>query len=256
MSQLGGVLSDIGLAWRLLTAVPLPLIPADQERPPGRAAAYYALVGLVLGIGLTGAGWLLSFVFPPQLTAAVLLLAWAGFTGMLHLDGFMDACDGLLPPRDPAQRLEIMADSRVGAFGVVSVVLLLLLKFSGLVILITETRYLALVAVPVLARWAMTWAMARYPVVRAGGLAEFFRRGLGWPQLAIASTVAVIVAIGSLGVAGLILVGVTWLTTTLVASLAKVRLGGLTGDIYGAICEVTETVLLLTLVALINWGLA
>jgi adenosylcobinamide-GDP ribazoletransferase len=64
------------------------------------------------------------------------------------------------------------------------------------------------------------------------------------------------VAIGSLGVAGLILVGVTWLTTTLVARLAEVRLGGLTGDIYGAICEVAETVLLLTLVALTNWGLA
>jgi cobalamin synthase len=142
------------------------LIPADQERPPGRAAAYFALVGLVLGVGLAGAGWLLDLVFPSQLTAAVLLLVWAGFTGMLHLDGFMDACDGLFPPRDPAQRLAIMADSRVGAFGVVSVVLLLLLKFSGLGILITETRYLALMAVPVLARWAMTWAMGLWPLAR------------------------------------------------------------------------------------------
>jgi adenosylcobinamide-GDP ribazoletransferase len=238
-----------------LTAVPLPLIPADQARPPGRAAAYYALVGLVLGFVLVGTVWLLNFFFPPQLSATVLLLVWAGFTGMLHLDGFMDACDGLLPPRDPAQRLEIMADSRVGAFGVVGVVLLLLLKFSGLVVLITETRYLALMAVPVLARWAMTWAMARYPVVRAGGLAEFFRRGLGWPQLVVASAVALIVAIGWLGVTGLVLVAVTWLITRLVAGLAEVRLGGLTGDIYGTICEVAETALLLTLVALINWGL-
>jgi adenosylcobinamide-GDP ribazoletransferase len=256
MGHVTGALVNFGLAWRLLTAIPLPFIPEAEVAQPGRAAAYFPLVGLGLGLFLAALDLLLGFIFQPLLAAAVLLLVWVGFTGLLHLDGFMDACDGLLPPRDPARRLEIMRDSRVGAFGVVSVVLLLLLKFSGLVSLPAESRLPTLITVPVLARWAMTWAMIRYPAARPSGLAEFFRTGLGRQQLVIASVVALAVAVGLMGVAGLGLCLMAWLTAWLVASFAVVRLGGLTGDIYGTICEVTETALLLTVIVGASLGFA
>src|SRR5262245_25304904 len=159
-----GWLIDFGLAWRLLTAIPLPFIPEDPERSPGRSVGYYPLVGLILGLILAYLDRLLGWLLPPGLAAALLLVIWVGLTGMLHLDGFMDACDGLLSPREPARRLEIMKDSRVGAFAVVGAVLLLLLKFNALVALPPEARWPILLTAPTLARWAMTWSMKVYPL--------------------------------------------------------------------------------------------
>ncbi len=173
---------------------------------------------------------------------------------MLHLDGFMDTCDGLLPPRDPAHRLEIMKDSQVGAFGVIGGVLLLLLKFNGLIALPVASRWPILIAVPVLARWAMTWVMARYPLAQPEGLGAFFRVGLGWVQIGIASVITLGVVFVCLGGPGIILFMMTWLTTTLVAWLALARIHGLSGDIYGAICEITETTLLILAVVIGSWG--
>ena len=242
------ILTDLALAWRLLTIIPLPFIPQDFNRPAGRAAAYYPLVGLILGLLLAGTDWILALFLPNGLAAALLLALWAGLTGLLHLDGLMDSCDGLLPPRDPAHRLEIMKDSRVGAFGVVGVVLLLLLKFNALAALPVGDRLPGLIVAPTLARWAMTWAMARYPLARREGASVFFSAGLGWRQVIIASVIAVAVALPLLGWLGGLLVGVTWLVTTLIAGLAMARIAGLTGDVYGAICEVTETILLTILI--------
>ena len=243
---------DFASAWRLLTAVPLPLFPEDYDRPPGKSTAFYPLVGLILGAILTALDLLLRGGLPTGLATALLLAVWVSLTGMLHLDGFMDACDGLLPPRDRARRLEIMKDSRVGAFAVVGVVLLLLIKFNGLIAIPDSRRWVALVTVPTLARWAMTWSMARYPLARKEGLSVFFGQGLGWPQVAAASGVAALTVLLLWGWLGLGLLAVTWLVTILVARLAVVRIGGLTGDIYGTICEVVEVALLVTIVMAIR----
>jgi adenosylcobinamide-GDP ribazoletransferase len=108
-----GWLLDFGLAWRLLTIIPLPLVSMETGRPAGRSAGYYPLVGLILGLLLAYLDRFSAWLLPPGLASALLLVIWVALTGMLHLDGFMDACDGLLPPREPARRLEIMKDSRV-----------------------------------------------------------------------------------------------------------------------------------------------
>ncbi len=255
MRQISGVLIDFALAWRLLTIIPLPFVPEDFERPAGRAAGYYPLVGLALGLLLAGAGRLFYFLLPESIAATLLLLVWVGLTGMLHLDGFMDSCDGLLPPRDPARRLEIMKDSRVGAFGVVGGIVLLLLKFNGLAALPAAYRWPALVAIPVLARWTMTWVMVRYPFARKEGLGVLFSAGLGWAQVGLASTVAGGVTFIFFGASGALLLIVTWLAATLIARFAVARIGGLTGDVYGATCETVETVLLVIVIVMANWGI-
>jgi adenosylcobinamide-GDP ribazoletransferase len=94
----------------------------------------------------------------------------------------------------------------------------------------------------------MTWAMARYPLARTEGLSVFFKSGLGWPQVGLASIVAIAVSVLLLDWMGVLLLGVTWLITTLMARLAMARLSGLTGDVYGAICEVVEVVLLILII--------
>lgn len=248
MSLISGVLADFALAWRLLTIIPLPFLPTAADRPAGWAAAYYPLVGLMLGLALAGAGQLFFFSLPPGLAAALLLAQWAGLTGLLHLDGFMDSCDGLLPPRDPARRLEIMKDSRVGAFGVVGVILLLLIKFNALAALPPAYRMPALIVIPALARWAMTWAMARYPLARREGTSVFFSAGLGWRQVIAAALIAGAAALILMNWWGVVMLVLTWLVMTGIARLAMTRIAGLTGDVYGTICEVTETVLLAVVV--------
>jgi cobalamin synthase len=83
----------------------------------------------------------------------------------------------------------------------------------------------------------------------------FFRAGLGWPQLIVASGITAVVTLGLLSWPGLLLWALAWLVATLVAGLAMARLGGLTGDIYGAACETTETVLLIAVTAAAHTGL-
>ena len=248
---LQGIFADFSTAWQLLTAVPLPFAPNTFTRPAGKAVAYYPLVGFGMGLLLVGTGWIFYTLLPARVASALVLVVWVALTGMLHLDGFMDACDGLLPPRDPTRRLEIMKDSRVGAFGVVGGVLLLLVKFSGLASLPDGHRWVVLICVPVLGRWGVTWAMAHYPLARKEGLGVFFKEGLGWTQIVIASIIAGVIVVGLLGLPGVLLIGVAWVTTLLVARLAIVRVGGLTGDIYGTICESVEAVMLITIVALL-----
>lgn len=232
--------------------MPLPGLPEDFNRPAGRSVGYYPLVGLLLGGGLAGLDWALSMVTPMGLRSALVLTLWVALTGLLHLDGLMDVCDGLLPPRDRARRLEIMKDSRVGAFAVVGAVLLLLVKFNALLALSDPARWRSLLVVPVLARWAMSWSMYHYPPASQQGLGVFFKTGLGWPQLSFASIVAFGVALGLWGWSGLALLALTWLLVTLVARFALARIGGLTGDVYGATCELVEAGLLVQVV-LINY---
>jgi adenosylcobinamide-GDP ribazoletransferase len=130
----------------------------------------------------------------------------------------------------------------------VAVTLLLLVKFNALAALPPGYRLPALMSVLVLARGAMTWVMARYPLARAGGMGVLFTAGLGWRQVGLASVVAVVVSVILLNWLGVVLLVATWLVATLIARLAVARIGGLTGDVYGAICEVVEAVLLVLVI--------
>ncbi len=243
--QLRKTVTDFVLAWQLLTVIPLPFSAEDGSQPAGRAALFYPLVGLLLGGVLAAAGEVFFWALPPGVAATVLLVLWVGLTGMLHLDGFMDSCDGLLPPRSPERRLEIMKDSRVGAFGVVGGVLLLLAKYNGLLSLPAAGRWQVLMVTPMLARWALVWAMARYPLARPQGMGAFFTAGLTGRRVALASAGALLAAGLLLGWQGLLLAGLTWLVTGLLARFALARIGGLTGDVYGATAETVEMSLLI-----------
>jgi adenosylcobinamide-GDP ribazoletransferase len=238
------------MAWFLLSSLPLPFAPKELASSLGRAAGWFPLVGLVFGLTLAGIGWVLYAFLPVGIAAALILVIWVALTGMLHLDGFMDSCDGLLPPRKPARRLEIMKDSRVGAFGVVGGVLLLLLKYNALLALPAAQRLPALIVTPTLARGAMTWAMARYPLARSGGMGKLFTEGLGHAQILLATAIMLTVLLGMMAwPMGLALLAATWLITALLARLAMSRIHGLTGDVYGAICEAVETVTLVIVAA-------
>lgn len=237
------------VALRFLTALPLPDRPVKPEEM-GRSAAYFALVGLLIGgaVGLLDA--LLRLVWPTPVASAGVLAALVLVSGGLHLDGLMDSCDGLFGRRDPARRLEIMRDSHVGSFGVLGAVLLLLLKYAALVEVAPEWRLGGLVAAVVLGRTALVLAIWAFPYARAEGTGRAFKDGVGPWQLGASAAVAAATALTAFGTAGAALLAVALGVTLLSGVFVRSRVPGLTGDSYGAINELVEVSCLLALVAM------
>jgi adenosylcobinamide-GDP ribazoletransferase len=241
------VLAPPVLAVQFLTAVPIPLAMPAHPRHLGRALACFPLVGAALGVALAGLDSVLGRVLPVPVSAALILVALTLLTGGLHLDGLMDACDGLFGGRSPERRLEIMRDSRVGAFGVMAGVLQLLLKYSVLAAVAPELRGQALVVALTGGRWAMAAATWAFPYARPSGLGAAFKAGVRWPAVAVATALALVVVWVALGPTGLLLLVVAVALAGLLGAYMKGKLGGLTGDCYGAIDEVVESGLLLVL---------
>ncbi len=229
-------MNDFLVALKLLTTLPISSRP---ENVSTRSLAYYPLVGLILGAILVGANWLLRFVLPSFVTAALVVALWAVLTGALHLDGFADACDGLFASTTRERRLEILRDVHMGAFGAAGLVLLLITKVAA----VTTAPIIAPILIaPILGRWASVYA-ATYPLARREGMAVRFGGGVTRREITIA-TVFTSVAALLLGVYGVIALLGSFIVATLIARFALARLGGLTGDIYGMICESVEVVAL------------
>jgi len=214
----------------------LTIIPVRYREPISAGAyAYLPFVGLLVGLFLTGANFLLRAVFPNYVAAALLLALWVIVSGALHLDGFADACDGLFAATTREHRLEILRDVHLGAFGAVGLMLLLIAKFAAIA---SATAFAPLLLAPILGRWAMVFA-ATFPLARSEGMAALFRAGLT-RRIVFVATVFAVLGCAFFGAFGLAAFVVTFVVALLVVRLALNRLGGLTGDIYGMICESVE----------------
>jgi len=241
---------ELILAFSFLTTIPMPAL-AYQPGLLGRAGRWFPLVGLVIGGALTVAHWGLSLFFPPLLTAALVITLWAALTGGLHLDGLADCCDGLLAATSRERRLEIMRDPRTGAFAVIGVVLFLLLKVTAVAAL--PTALPALLLAPTWARWLLLW-VARQPLARPSGLGADFAAGLTprrqWWALLLPLLLFLSFFSSQTALAALAAVGLTgWLIY-----IARQRLGGVTGDVYGLVVEMSELVILLIAAATLRQG--
>ncbi len=230
---------DLISALTLLTIVPVPGRWRQTTRPLGKSLAWFPLIGLLLGVVLAPALQLARAVLPDQVAAALVVALWAVLTGALHLEALADCGDGLAATASPQRRQEIMHDPHVGAFGVVAVAVVLLIKFAALASL-DDLGFLVLS--PLLARWAMVMA-AIFPLAQNTGMAASFRDGFGRQQLISASLWA---GLGSLafGWRGLLAIVMAFAVVLIFAQLARHRLGGMNGDVYGALGEVVEAVIL------------
>ena len=182
-------------------------------------------------------------MLPSAVGAAVLLAAWVVLTGALHLDGYLDSCDALFGGWTPADRLRILRDERVGAFAVAGGVLLMLVKYATLASI--QRRGTALILAATLGRWAMTLAILAYPYLRPEGLGRSMKDHAGRPQGLISTVIAVAAVAAFGGRFGLIVAACAIAAGWWVARCGMRRLEGLTGDLYGAACEVAEAVALL-----------
>jgi adenosylcobinamide-GDP ribazoletransferase len=235
-------------AFQFLTILPPLVRRSFTPRELGAAVGWFPLVGVVLGLLLAVGDGLFTLVFPPPARSALILTLWVLLTAALHLDGFLDTCDGLLGGWTPAKRLEIMRDERVGAYALAGGVLLLLLKFSGLLSL--PHRWEALILAPTLGRWGMSLAIVAFPNARKEGLGLSIKSHAGWLELILASLITLPVTWMIASWTGLVLFGVAALTVGLGAYFTLKRIPGLTGDIYGALNEIVEVVVFLGFVLL------
>jgi adenosylcobinamide-GDP ribazoletransferase len=235
------------VALRFLTIVP-PLVRRQlTSREIGQAVGWFPAVGVLLGTALAGVDYVLGFLFPAGVSAALLLVTWVLVTGALHLDGFLDTCDGLFGGRTPDARLRIMRDERVGAFAVLGGILLFVVKYSCLINLADRT--IALIVTPTVARWGMGVSVVAFPYARPEGLGRGMKDHAGWRQVVLASITAILTATLAARWLGLIIVAVAAVTTITAAAFVLRRLPGLTGDTYGALCELLEALTLLAFVA-------
>lgn len=253
--------SELVAAVRFLSILPLPGPPQSFETESGTTSptrlilgsGYFSLVGLLLALLLSLCTLLLDPLLPRLAVAALLVVVLVLLTGGLHLDGLMDSCDGLLGGRTRERRLEIMRDSRLGSFGVLAGICALLLKFAFFASLEPHALFVALLVVLPSARWTMVLALRIFPSARPGGLGVVFRQTVTLQHLLMAGSVALLVALIAGHFAGLLIwVAATLLAAALGAWITRL-IGGLTGDNYGAIAEITEVVMFLLLVVLRSW---
>lgn len=237
------MINDLRTAFSFLTILPVRTVENPQ---PGRSFAYFPLVGLVIGGILFACAWLLEGI-TEEIHAFIVLALWVVLSGGLHLDGFADSCDGLLATTQAERRLEIMKDPHVGSWALLGVVLLLLGKWSAL----QNIDPMVLIVAPVLGRWAMVLAAYAFPYARVTGVGAYFRNGLERSQVTVASVLAItIVAIYALTTRPQFVLAILLppVTVYLIGKWAAARLGGgLTGDVYGALCELIELLTLMVI---------
>lgn len=232
-------------AIRFLTIVPVPGTRGTAAEDLVRSVPMFPVVGLLLGAAGAAMAWAVVQVAPPMLAAAAMVVVLISFSGALHLDGLADTADGLLSSRPRERMLEIMRDSHIGAMGVAAMLAVVLVKFSALTTLAAEGAerlWPTVLLMPLAGRAAMPIHMALLPYARPSGLGAVFCQQRPWRSAIWAISLLVAVAWGALRLPGLAAAGASLAATLLLAIYVYRKLGGATGDTFGAACELVETV--------------
>jgi adenosylcobinamide-GDP ribazoletransferase len=227
-------------AGRFLTILPIP--GPETERTRAGSYVWFPVIGALLGAFAGGALWLGHLVAAP-LGAVAAVAALAACTGALHLDGLADCADSL-GARDRESALAIMRDSRLGTYGSVALMTVLLAKVAVLWQAPPEQAFRWLVAAAALARLSPLLLAVLTSYARREGLGVLFVDAVTWRTVALALVVPLALALWLVGPAGLAALGVQGLLVLAIRQWAMRRFGGVTGDVMGASVELTEVCVL------------
>jgi len=236
------------LALQFLTVLPLPVRWQPQPQDWGRSVFFFPWVGFIVGLLLCAVYAALWRIASAEVLAILLLTFWVLLTGALHLDGLADVADAWLGGLGDRERtLQLMKDPHSGAIAIVVVVLTLLLKYAALTALVANQAWPALLLSPLLGRSAMVVLLLTTPYVRPAGIgaahAQFMPRRACVLMLCIIALGLALLP----GLAGVYLLLGTGLVLLGWRRLLLARLGGITGDTLGALCEWVEALVLLGL---------
>lgn len=218
------------------------------EEDFGRSVAWFPLIGMVVGLVLCAAAFVLGPLEAPYLSAFLLVACEFFVTGAMHADGLMDTSDGLFSGRSRERMLEIMKDSCVGSFGLLAFVFLVLMKTFALAEA-GAPLYLLLLAMPTIGRFNMVVSICEYPYARPYGIGKAFAAYRSRHAVGTAFILMLLPAV-YFGAAWLILAGAGMLAGLGLNRWVTGKIGGTTGDTYGFVTEVSELIVALVFVVL------
>ena len=248
------------IALQFFTRLPIPAWVGFEASWLQHASRYFPLVGCVVGAIGAGVYYAAALVLPAPVAAVLSTAATIYATGAFHEDGFADACDGLGGGMTRERVLEIMKDSRVGAYGAIGIVCMLAAKLATLSMLPPRLAVAALLLAHPLSRLAATALIWKLEYVRGEGKAKPLAHRMSNGEFAIALCSCALPA-------ALLLVG-GWMTpaAVLAAALAAAgaalwlgrklvrRLGGYTGDCLGAVQQLAEVLAYAAILATLGHG--
>lgn len=262
------ILESFFIGLQFLTRISIVRQTVWTEENFGKSVKFFPAIGAVLGLCYaaviiiftlitersTSVQILMTSAKFPMIEAAIILMTMTFLTGAIHCDGFMDTFDGLFSGRDREKMLEIMKDSRVGAFGVVSFVMLSMFEFAILtelskISILTLTA--AIYSAPIIARLMMVITIGGFPYARPEGMGKAFS------QYTTNSTVIFAVLETLILLLPLMIFSTEFINSVILALLLSLsftmyfgkfavkKIGGVTGDIYGAVTTISESIVLL-----------
>ena len=233
------------LMLQFLTAIPIKINIKAEREDFGKGLAVAPVVGLVIGALLAGSSYLLGLLFPSTVTAVFTVAIYIALTGGLHLDGLGDTADGLFSNRPKERILEIMKDSRVGTNAVLAVVMVLLLN-TALIASFDSHLYTVLLLLPVAGRIGslISSGTSRYAGT-SDGPGRWCVECCGRNDIIIGLIIYFIIFAATAGVYGLLAAVIPPVSAFLLARFLGRKLGGVTGDILGAVCELNQVVFLI-----------
>jgi adenosylcobinamide-GDP ribazoletransferase len=235
------------IALQFLTTFPIQLKAMPTKQQNGQSLLFYPIVGLMIGLILFGLALSLQAI-PVILLSSLLQVVWIWLTGGLHLDGLADTADAWVGGfGDPERTLAIMKDPSCGPIGVLSLLIVCLLKWSAIYVLLEQQLYSALVLFPLLGRLVPLILFLSTRYVRTQGLGSSMAEFI--PKTAAIFVISLcLVASAYWGWSG-ILSSVCFIMTVLYLRFKFMqRIGGITGDTVGAGIEITEAISLLSFV--------
>nr|WP_281283502.1 adenosylcobinamide-GDP ribazoletransferase [Thiospirochaeta perfilievii] len=248
-------------AFRFMTVIPIPWKEGEDLDRVARSISLIPLVGLVIGLTISGIFTLSTNIFSNLFTSGLMTIWWIFITGGLHLDGLSDSSDGLFGGTTVEKRLEIMKDSRTGVFGVLTLICFILLKLLTINELIINSRVSIipiLISIPIISRWCVVFSIFSFKSAKEGGLGVFFKKFIRVKDLILSLILTVGIIFYFTGLLGVLVTLLSTLITFLLSLFYIKKLGGLTGDLYGAINEIIELIsmlqfLILSALGILNW---
>lgn len=238
------ILKRFILMIQFFTSIPIPVNVNCDEKDFGKGLVFAPAVGLILGTLLFALGSALKLIFPIRAVTIFLIVGYIILTGGLHLDGLGDTFDGLFSNRPKEKILEIMRDSRVGTNAVLALVSIVIINYAMLLELNIMPK--AVLLYPVAGRiGSLTGAAVSVYARKNEGLGKSFIDHCGMKEMFFGAVISFVIFGAVLELKGLILALILMITAWIITKLFTVRLGGATGDILGAVCELNQTVFLI-----------
>lgn len=231
-------------ALQFLTIIPIR-IKSISEKNLAASLIYFPVVGFLISLALFIVLKLFSILGFGYITqSAVVVVALIIITGGLHLDGLADTFDAMLSRKNKDQMLNIMRDSHIGAMGVLGLISMILLKINLLFSINFSLMLISLILMCVLSRYGMVLSIFLFPYARTDGKAKVYIDGITGKIILITTIVTLFIVFLFWQFKGLLIMAIVSVFSYIFSNAMTNKIGGITGDTLGALCEINELVVL------------